>query len=185
MVDAVSRVATIEAAGLRVSLDLAVHVASLRYFEVDGSFAATVHSVIGAALPGVLQAAKVPAASEHGTFILAWRSPTETLALSSDAERFSNLKIALADTRDGCVVDQSGGLRVLRASGERVFDLLMRLGSAASAPKSGESRRSRLADISVLALCVVPSETLLVVDRVHAEHLLAWIRQTADDIEIP
>ena len=182
MDDTVSRQATIGAPSLRVSLDLTVHVASLRYFDPEGSFAATVRSVVGVALPGVLQSAR---ASDDGGCILAWRSPTETLVLDTDAERFSSLKVALAYARDGCIVDQSGGLWVLRASGGRVSDLLTRLGGSASVPKIGAARRGRLADVSVLALCVEPDETLLVVDRVYSQHLLAWIRETEADFEIP
>jgi heterotetrameric sarcosine oxidase gamma subunit len=185
MVDTVSRQAAIEAPGLRVSLDLTSHVASLRYFDPEGSFAATVRSVVGVGLPGVLQSVRVPTTSDDGGCILAWRSPTETLVLDTDAKRFSNLKVALAVARDGCIVDQSGGLWVLRASGGRVSDLLTRLGGSTSVPNIGAARRGRLADVSVLALCVEPDETLLVVDRVYSQHLLAWIRQTAADFEIP
>jgi heterotetrameric sarcosine oxidase gamma subunit len=181
MVDTLSREATIEADGLHVSVDRKVHIASLRYFDADGVFAAAVRSVVGMALPGVLQAAMVPASSGAGAFILAWRSPTETLLLGIDGERFSNVVAALADAGEGCIVDQSGGLWVLRVSGERVFDLLARLGGSASAPKIGEARRSRLADVAVLALCVRPDETLLIVDRVYVDHLLTWIRESAAD----
>lgn len=185
MADTLSREATIEADGLHVRVDPGVHVASLRYFDANGVFAAAVRSVVGIGLPGVLQATKAAASSGDGAFILAWRSPTETLLLGADGERFSNAKATLAEAEEGCLVDQSGGLWVLRLSGERVFDLLARLGGSASAPKIGEARRSRLADVAVLALCVRPDETLLVIDRVYAEHLLAWIRETAADFATP
>jgi heterotetrameric sarcosine oxidase gamma subunit len=185
MADSLSREATIEADGLHVSVERGAHIASLRYFDADGVFAAAVRSVVGTALPGVLQAAMAPDSSGAGTFTLAWRSPTETLFLCMDGERFSNVMAALADAAEGCIVDQSGGFRVLRVCGERVFDLLARLGGSASAPKIGEARRSRLADVSVLALCVRPDETLLIVDRVYEEHLLTWIRETAADFRTP
>jgi heterotetrameric sarcosine oxidase gamma subunit len=185
MADTLSREATIEADGLRVSVDLEVHIASLRYFDADGVFAAAVRSVVGMALPGVLQAAMAPASSGAGALTLAWSSPTETLLIGVDGERFSNAVAALADAGEGCIVDQTGGFRVLRVCGERVLDLLARLGGSASAPKIGEGRRSRLADVTVLAICVRPDETLLIVDRVYAEHLLTWIRETAADFATP
>jgi len=55
--------------------------------------------------------------------------------------------------------------------------------ATASAP--GEARRSRLADVPVLALAVRAGETLLVVDRGYAAHLMAWIRETLLDFPDP
>ena len=51
----------------------------------------------------------------------------------------------------------------------------------ASIPRPGEARRSRMADVPVLALSLRAGETLLVVDRVYADHLCAWIRETLLD----
>jgi len=50
-------------------------------------------------------------------------------------------------------------------------------------PRPGEARRSRLADVPVLALSVGPGEALLLVDRADAEHLMGWIRETLLDFE--
>ena len=47
----------------------------------------------------------------------------------------------------------------------------------------GEARRSRIADVPVLAISVRAGETLLVVDRVCLPHLFAWIRETLLDFE--
>jgi len=72
---------------------------------------------------------------------------------------------------------------MVRVSGDRTADLLHRLGGAASVPAPGEARRSRLADVPVLALSVNPGETLLAIDRAYLLHLLAWIRETLLDFE--
>lgn len=69
---------------------------------------------------------------------------------------------------------------MVRLRGARVAELLSRLGG--SAPVAlGEARRARLADVPVLAVCVHPTETLLVVDRAYAEHLRGWIDATLAD----
>jgi len=88
---------------------------------------------------------------------------------------------ALAACADGCLVELTGGLRIVRLTGLRIADLLCRLGGTASVPAAGEARRSRMADLAVLALCVRDGETLLLVDRAHLPHLLAWIRETLLD----
>ncbi|HEY0768105.1 MAG TPA: sarcosine oxidase subunit gamma family protein [Steroidobacteraceae bacterium] len=165
------------AAGLTVSVEEAMQAAALRYFESDGAFAAAVRELTGVALPQVLHAA----VSGNGQYTLAWRSPTETLALTPSTARMLVLEEKLAAATDGCLVNLSGGLKVLRVMGERVSDLLCRLGGSACVPAVGEARRSRLADVPVLALCVRSTETLLVVDRAYAEHLMGWIRETLLD----
>jgi len=68
-------------------------------------------------------------------------------------------------------------------SGDRLAELLSRFGGTASVPRPGEARRSRLADVPVLALSVRPGEALLLVDRAYAEHLMGWIRETLLDFE--
>jgi sarcosine oxidase gamma subunit len=161
--------------------------ATLRYFEPDGPFAAAVRAATGAALPGPLGAALArgaalsSGAAGEGPLILAWRSPTETLALTDDAARHTRLAAALAPAAGGCFVDLTGGLRVLRLRGERSADLLARLGSDALIPRLNESRPGRLAEVAAVALCVRPGETLLAVDRAYAAYLLDWIRATLAD----
>jgi sarcosine oxidase gamma subunit len=78
-------------------------------------------------------------------------------------------------------VDQTGGLTVWEVTGGRARDLFERLGSAASMPPLGEARTSRMADLSVLAMRVEEAATLLVVDRLYAEHLLGWVEAIAAD----
>jgi hypothetical protein len=80
------------------------------------------------------------------------------------------------------MVDQTGGIRVVRVAGSRARDLLLRLGAATALPDLGEARTGRLAELSVLTLCVRPSEYLLLAERVYAHHLLEWIHATAADI---
>ena len=154
-----------------------MQVATLRYFTRDGSFADAVRAATGMPLPAVLEA------REQAQLILAWRSPTETLCVTRSAPRLSELAARLADAADGCMVELMGGLRIVRLTGRRIADLLCRLGGTASVPAPGESRRSRMADVPVLALSVRAGETLLILDRAYLPHLLAWIRETMLDFE--
>jgi heterotetrameric sarcosine oxidase gamma subunit len=162
-------------AGVSVRVEASALAAALRYFVPDGEFAAAAQAA-GAALPATL------AARDTGReLVLAWRSPTETLCLARSPQRLAQLRQALADVSGGCCIELTGALTVVRLNGERIPDLLARLGSAASLPAAGEARRSRMADVPVLALCVNAPEVLLVVDRGYAEHLLGWIRETLLD----
>jgi hypothetical protein len=163
--------------GPSVSVDDSLQVAALRYFESGGDFAAAVLASTGLALPGPLEAV----AAKEGKVIFAWRSPTETCCVIGSAARLSQLARELAPAPDGCLVDLSGGLKVVRLAGERIADVLCRLGGSACVPQKAEARRGRLAEVPVLALAVRPSETLLVVDRAYLRHLLGWIRETLLD----
>ena len=154
-----------------------MQVATLRYFRRDGSFADTVRAVTGMPLPAVLEA------REEAQLTLAWRSPTETLCVTRSTTRLAELAASLATSADGCMVELTEGVRIVRLTGLRIADLLCRLGGTAAVPASGEARRSRLADVPVLALSVRAGETLLVVDRAWLPHLLAWIRETLLDVE--
>ena len=173
--------AAIEAKELAVDGIRAMQVASLRYFDHAGSFGAVVRDVIGRPLPQALRADSATSGGD-AKFILAWRSPTETLLLSTDQRAFANLEERLADATDGCMVDQTGGLCAVRVRGARAGDLLLRLGSSASIPGVGEARGSRLADLAVLALCVQPGTLILLIERVHLEHFLGWIAATVADL---
>ena len=169
-----------EATGLTVRVDETTQAAALRYFVRGGAFAAALQDSVGV-LPEGLQAAE----TRDGALILAWRSPTETLVLTGDPARLSDLEARVAQAADGCLVNLSGGLRVLRLTGERISDLLCRLGGTGSIPRPGEARRGRMADVPVLALCVRAGETLLVVDRAYAEHLMGWVHETLLDLADP
>jgi hypothetical protein len=162
-------------AGITVAADESLRVATLRYFNSEGAFATAVLAATGARLPRPLQVVETAGA------VLVWRSPTETLCLAASAQRLADLAVRLADESDGCLVDLTGGLKVLRVTGERIGDLLCRLGGTAGVPQPGEARRSRLADLPVLALALRAGETLLVVDRAHLPHLLGWVRETLLD----
>lgn len=175
--DAAERMQRIEGAGLAVRVDQAMCAASLRYFAAEGAFVSAVRDATGVALPKPLEAARSP----DGGLILAWRSPSETLLLTPSAQRLGDLEARLTGGADGCLVNLTGGLKVLRITGERPAELLRRLGGTASVPRPGEARRSRLADVAVVALCVEPGEVLLLVDRAYAGHLFGWIRETLLD----
>jgi sarcosine oxidase gamma subunit len=164
-----------ESASLAVHVEQGVPAAALRYFSRAGPFAAAARAA-NVTLP------EAGRATDAGRDLcLAWRSPTETLCLSRTEQRLRDLKDALAGAPDGCWVELSGGLSVVRLDGERIEELLSRLGSSASMPACGEARRSRMADVPVLALCLRPGTVQLVLDRAYTEHLLAWIRVTLLD----
>lgn len=172
----------VEVEGLSVSVHHEFNVASLRYFDAAGSFAADIASLIGGALPKPLQALRVPLGESQQELILAWRSPTETLLMTTDGAAFAAIAARAASSPSaGCLVEQTGGLWVWRVSGARTRDLLLRLGSSASIPALGEASSSRVAELPVLALCIHAGQILLLAERVYADHLLGWIGETAAD----
>src|SRR5262249_56726869 len=103
-------------------------VATLRYFDRAGAFAAAVQAATGATLPEPLAAHE----AADGELILAWRSPTETLCLAHSSRRLADLTARPAAATGGCVVDLTGGVRIVRLTGVRIADLLGRLGGDAS-----------------------------------------------------
>jgi sarcosine oxidase gamma subunit len=176
--------APIEVVGLRVALEPRLQVASLRYFDRQGAFSHLLHDIADLTLPDTLRAVRSAADAAAEAVVLAWRSPTETWMISEGPGVIERLQGAAATVTDGCVIDQRGGLLVFRASGESVADLFARLGGYGACPAIGESRRSRLADVAVLAVKVQPDETLLVVERTYASHLMHAIRVSAADLGI-
>jgi sarcosine oxidase gamma subunit len=178
---------------LSVRWDHGLSVASLRYFDPTGPFAAEVSEVLGGSLPEPLRAhrrvldtagdgANAEGASSAGSeLVLAWRSPTETLFVTADAGCLSRVDRFAANRSDGCLVDQTGGILTLVVAGDRAPDLLTRLGSIDAVPALGEARTGRLAELSVMSLCTRPGEILLLVERVYVRHLFGWIRETITD----
>lgn len=173
---------TIAVPGLYVTLDRQSQLASLRYFDGAGGFAAVVREVTGIELPGVGQAVVVPGPAEC---VLAWRSPTEAVLIADGCDIIEKLKVRAAAVSDGCVVEQTGGIGMLRLCGERVPGLLHGIGGNASMPRLGESRVSRIAELPVLALQVRQEEILLLAERPYTTHLLGWIRACAGGLERP
>jgi len=167
----------LEGDGINVEAEPLFLAAALRHFEANSAFTAAVREALGVALPEVQRAHL----SADGEFTLAWRGPTETWVLSFDPTRLSELEKQLSPAREGCFVNLSGGLSALRLRGERIADLLSRLGGTGCIPAPGEARRGRLADVPVLATSLRAGETWLIVDRAYAEHLVGWIRETLLD----
>jgi sarcosine oxidase gamma subunit len=178
---------------LSVRWDHGLNVASLRYFDPAGLFAAEVGEVLGGPLPAPLRAdrrvlvtagdgASAEDVSSAGSeLVLAWRGPTETLLVTADAGCLAAVDRFAAARSDGCLVDQTGGMLTLAVAGARASDLLLRLGSTDAVPALGEARTSRLAELSVMSLCARPGEILLLVERVYVRHLFGWIRETIAD----
>ena len=183
MVDAKDPYAPLQAPGISVRVDRALRVATLRYFDAQGAFAQACHAALGIPLPTARHAVEVPGSPAGVEFILAWRHPTQTLVVSNDGAALSALQSELRAAVGGLCLDQSGGLWVVRVQGVRTRDLLLRIGNEASVPTPGESRISRIAELPVVSLSVKPGETLLLLDRVYAEHLLNWIRVTLADFD--
>jgi heterotetrameric sarcosine oxidase gamma subunit len=173
----------VEIEGLSITVERGLQIASLRYFDAAGGFATTVRETLGQPLPEPLHASKSDGATPDGHIILVWRSPTETLILSDRGSAFAELERRLASAADGCMVDQTGGIRVLRLQGRRAGDLLLRLGAATAIPALGEARSGRLAELHVLTACVQAGHYLLLVERVYAKHLLDWIGASVADFD--
>ncbi len=171
----------IEVDGLSVGEERGLRIASLRYFDPAGSFAAAVRESIGRALPDPLRATCVGDSTQVEPLIFLWRSPTETVFLSRDGTRFAELERQLAALEGGCMVDQTGGVCVVRVRGVRGRELLLRLGAMTAIPDPGEARSGRLAELQVLTTCVQAGEFLLLVERVYANHLREWIGATTAD----
>jgi sarcosine oxidase gamma subunit len=131
-----------------------------------------------------LHAVRIGDRADDARVILAWRSPTETLMLSSEPERFEDLERRLAGASGGCLVNQTGGVRALRVRGSRARDLMLRLGAPTAIPDLGEARSSRLAELPVLAVCVQNGELILLVERAYADHLLEWMVVTVRDLQV-
>jgi heterotetrameric sarcosine oxidase gamma subunit len=166
----------LRAAGLTVRAE-PMHAASLRYFDTQGAFASAARAATASSLPDTLRALE----GGDGGLVLAWRGPTETLLLTPHAARLAALEAQLGAHADGCLVNLSGALGVLRVIGEPCAELLGRLGGSGCVPGAGEARRARLADVPVLTVSVHAGDTWLVVDRGYAPHLYAWIRETLLD----
>ena len=94
---------------------------------------------------------------------------------------FAELQARLAGAADGCMVEQTGGICVLRVHGRRCGDLLQRMGAASAIPGLGLARGGRLAEVHVLTVCIQEGEFLLFVERVYADHLVEWMRATVAD----
>jgi len=81
-------VAVIESQGVSVTADRGLLIASLRYFDQAGGFAAAVREAVGRALPEPLRAFQIGSATQGSYVMLAWRSPTESLLLTNDLAAF-------------------------------------------------------------------------------------------------
>jgi heterotetrameric sarcosine oxidase gamma subunit len=176
--------ALIEGSGLKVELEPLLHAASLRYFERDGAFAQMVHDVTGLGVPRDRGAAHSADVAKQIITILAWRSPSETMLLTTELNLLRSLQTAAAALNDGCVVDQCGGVLVFRARGAEVANLVAKTAGHGAMPAIGESRRTRLADVAVLLIKIQAEESLLVIDRIYAPHVIASIRASAADLDV-
>jgi sarcosine oxidase gamma subunit len=157
----------------RMSVDSSMRIASLRYFDPHGAFAAALPP-LGLAIPPPLRC--VVAGSAAGSIdILAWRSPTETVWICDSAARFDGLRRALAATDDGCLVDQTHGRRLIRLRGAAARSLA-HLGSGFAEIGIGAVRIGRMADIAVLACRPDAEEWLLVLDRLYLEHFVGCLK---------
>jgi hypothetical protein len=172
----------VKAPGVWISCDQNLNVASLRYFDRD-AFSRSVQERLGMPLPGVCSALCAPNLSDLDTTVLAWRSPTEAVLLCNGPAVILQLQVHLDSGNDGCVVDQTGGLLALRSKGTGVAELFARIGGPGTLPDLGQAKRSRLAEVPVLAIQVHSGEILLVVERVYAEHLMNWLRVSTADMD--
>jgi heterotetrameric sarcosine oxidase gamma subunit len=183
--DANNYLASIDGPELQVEFQPQWHAASLRHFERDGAFVGLVHDVTGLSVPNDLGAVCGGNVANGAVTVLAWRGPTETTLLTRDETVLESLQRAAAELSDGCLVDQRGGLLVMRARGDSVAALVARKAGHGAMPAIGEARRARFAEVPVLIIKLRAEETLLVVDRVYAPHVMASIRVSARDLHAP
>jgi sarcosine oxidase gamma subunit len=169
---------TLAAAGVTVRIEPRVVAGTLRYFDADGGFAAGVAAVLGTPIPAALGARQC-AFPTGSSGMLIWRSPTETWVVGGDSRCHAALERYAEGRDDGCYVDQTGGIVALSVTGANARGLLARLGSAA--PEPGQALTARFADVAVTAACCAPEEIWMLVERVHAQHLRAWIGETLAD----
>ena len=165
---------------LVVTLEGGVKTGSLRYFDADGGFASGMAAVLGGPIPAPLAAARHEF-GDGSDLVLAWRSPTETLIITGNEVRLAEIERRAAGRTDVCFVDQTGGIVVIQVAGGRTHEMLARLGSSAAIPRPGRAHTTRFAELGVTALCLRSGEILLLVERVHARHLMSWIRETLAD----
>ncbi|HUX72547.1 MAG TPA: hypothetical protein VMV25_01465 [Steroidobacteraceae bacterium] len=168
------------ARGIAVEREACVHVAALRHFDAE-TCSARLRRLLGEALPAPLHALRAQFANGGADCILLWRSPSETWLLCAAAAPIDALRKDWADAADACVVLQTGGIVALHVSGARTADLLARLGESTSMPRPMQALTARLADITVTLLGLQADEVLLLVERVYADHLFGWIRETLLD----
>jgi sarcosine oxidase gamma subunit len=153
-----------------VSVNVSARIASLRYCNPRGVFAAAL-STLRIAVPEPLRCVVVPPPAAAAG-IYAWRSPTETVWICDSPPCFDEIKSALNEADDGYLVDQTGGRRLVQLRGPRSGKLLAHLGSGFAEIAVGASKIGRMADIAVLVCKPSEEEWLLVVDRLYLEHLL-------------
>jgi heterotetrameric sarcosine oxidase gamma subunit len=159
--------------GADASVDPSMRIASLRYYDAHGAFAAALLP-LGLTLPRPLRC--VVAGSAAGSIdILAWRSPTETVWICDSAPRVDVLRRALSATDEGCMIDQTHGRRLIRLHGTAARSLA-HLGSGFAEIGVGAVRIGRMADIAVLACRPRAEEWLLIVDRLYLEHFIGYLK---------
>jgi sarcosine oxidase gamma subunit len=161
------------------------HMGALRHFDA-AAVGARLEDLLGGPLPGPLQALYRPAAAAgdmaRTELRLLWRNPTETWLLGPDAGWIEAVQTRLAGASDACIVDQTGGIRVLRLAGERVRELLIRMTSVESIPRPGAALCGRWADVGCMAAAFAAGECWLLVERVYLDHVGAWIDATLEDL---
>lgn len=174
--------APVQSEGLSASVEETICVASLRHFSHTGDFASRLRTLLGTALPDTGQMLRVRGGTPEAHWLLAWRRPGETLALTPQPAALEALELAVETVTDGCLVELTGGLLPLHVRGAALGPLLARTAAANVAPRPGECRTGRLAEVPVTVLGIEPDEVLMLVERAFAPHVLATIRVTARDL---
>src|SRR5579871_5098058 len=87
---------------LSISIKPSARLLSLRYLSVQADFVGRIQSSLACKLPGTLRACLEGQAGSDAGFVLAWRSPTETLLLAEAEGPFARCS-EISSTADGCV----------------------------------------------------------------------------------
>lgn len=111
-----------------------------------------------------------------------WTGPSECLLITSNADVAEGVMQALKPGREAlaCAVDRSSGSVVFELAGPGTAVLLPRLFDASAIPQRvGQGHRARCLDVGAVPMRVAPDRVLLLVDRLHGQHVAQWIAHAA------
>lgn len=155
--------------GAREITDL--QVCTVRYLPGDGTARKAV-AALGIAWP------EVPGELVgRGTF-LAWRSPRESIFLSSSREPIAKMLEALApgQSATAIAIDMSEAFAVFELHGPQIDLWLCHLVDAMSVPReAGRSSRARLADVAVFLLRIESDRLWMLADRTISPYISNWL----------
>lgn len=148
-----------------------LQVCSVRYLPGDSTASKAV-AALGMAW------SEVPGKLVGNDPFLAWRSPRESLLLSSSREPISQMLQALApgQSASAIAIDMSEAFAVFELHGPQIDVWLSHLVDAMSVPReAGQSSRARLADVAVFLLRMASDRLWMLADRSISPYIGNWL----------